>query len=127
MPEGLTENGAALCAALRIIDDAWEELKRRPFVQQKLALIPSRLPDVSFSEAQRRSEVGQSLLERLDAFDHGTLPHDIQLTLRLVRFRARIWAREAEWYWTVIDPRGVGMFGLFLPTAYCGGFMLNYV
>jgi len=44
-----------------------------------------------------------------------------------VRFRAQFWSREAEWYWTVIDPLGAGFFGLFLPTAYCGGIFLNTI
>ncbi len=47
--------------------------------------------------------------------------------MRLVRFRAGTWAREADWYWTVSDPIGVGFFGMFLPTAYCGGFLLSFV
>jgi uncharacterized protein (DUF885 family) len=47
--------------------------------------------------------------------------------VRLVKFRAHTWAREAEWYWTVSDPLGVGFFGMFLPTAYCGGFLLSFV
>jgi uncharacterized protein (DUF885 family) len=65
------------------------------------------------------------LLKRLDALQGASLPHDLELTLRLVRFRAGMWAREADWYWLVVDPLGVGFFGLFLPTAYCGGFLLH--
>jgi uncharacterized protein (DUF885 family) len=111
--------------AHRIVDDAWEELQRSPFVQRQLGVTPKRLPDVSFAEARRRSEVGRSLIKRLDALSPGWLAHDLALSLRLVRFRASAWSREAEWYWTAIDPLGVGCFGLFLPTAYCGGWLLN--
>ena len=60
------------------------------------------------------------------AIDPESLPHDLALTLRLLRFRARTWAREAEWYWTVVDPMGIGFFGMFLPTAYCGGLLSQY-
>jgi uncharacterized protein (DUF885 family) len=116
-----------LNAALRIVDDAWDELRRNPFVQLQLGVAPARLPDISFAEAQRRSEVGRSLLRRMEVLDPSTLPHDLALTLRLVRFRAHTWSREAEWYWTVVDPLGVGFFGLFLPTSYCGGWLLNVV
>lgn len=112
-------------AALRIIDEAWEEWRRSPLVQRQLGVTPVRWPDISFEAAQRRSEVGRSLLKRLAAIDPSVLPHDLALTLRLVRFRASTWSREAEWYWTVIDPIGCGFFGLFLPTAYCGGWLLN--
>jgi uncharacterized protein (DUF885 family) len=38
-----------------------------------------------------------------------------------------MWAREADRYWNAVDPLGVGFFGLFLPAAYCGGFLLNYI
>jgi uncharacterized protein (DUF885 family) len=111
--------------AHRIVEDAWEELRRSPLVQQQLGIVPARLPSISPEEAQRRSGVGRSLLKRLDALRSATLPHDLELTLRLVRFRAGVWAREADWYWLVVDPLGEGFFGLFLPTAYCGGYLLH--
>jgi uncharacterized protein (DUF885 family) len=121
------EKNAALSAALRVADDAWEELKRTPYVQQRLGITPVGLLDVSLAEAERRSRVGGTLLKRIDSIDLDTLPHDLALTLRLVRFRARTWSEEAKWYWTALDPRGIGQFGLFLPTAYCGGALLNVV
>ena len=120
-------DGTSLHNAMRIVDDAWTELQRSTFVQQRTGIAPTRLPDVSFAEAQRRSKVGQSLLGRLDALDSRSLPHELALTVRLVRFRAQTWSRESDWYWTVIDPRGIGYFGLFLPTAYCGGALLDSV
>jgi uncharacterized protein (DUF885 family) len=123
----IAQSEVSLGLALRIVDDAWEELRRTPFVQQQLGVVPTRLPDLSLSEAERRSGVGRSLLERVDAINQDTLPHDLALTLRLVRFRAQTWAREGDWYWNVIDPLGTGMFGMFLPTAYCGGWLLNTI
>ena len=113
--------------ALRVVDDAWEEARRGSYIQQNLGLLPTRLPDLSFAEAARKAEVGRSLLTRADAVDLDELPHDLALSLRLVRWRAGIWAREAEWYWIVCDPLGAGFFGMFLPTAYCGGFLLKFV
>lgn len=118
---------ALLSEAWGICDDAWKELQRRPYVQARLRGTPSSLPDVSFAEAERRSALGRALLGRLGHLDSFTAPHDLALTLRLVTFLARVWSREAEWYWTVIDPLGCGSFGLFLPTAYCGGRLLNVV
>lgn len=118
---------AEMAQALRVVDDAWEELRRSPFVQQKLGITLTRLPDVSPFEAERRSRVGRSLLQRVEAINCDRLPHKLALTLRLVRFRAQIWARESEWYWMVVDPLGIGFFGIFLPTAYCGGWLLNVI
>lgn len=119
--------GVSLNIASRIVDDAWHELQRSPSVQQNMGIALTRLPDVSLEETERRSEVGKSLLRRLDTIDLGAIPHDLALTLRLVRFHARNWAQEADWYWNVVDPRGIGHFGLFLPTAYCGGYLLNSI
>lgn len=110
-----------------IVDDAWREVLRGLYTQQNLGLVPERLPDLSASEASRRSAVGAALIARLNNVDPGVLPHDVALSLRLVRFRAEIWAREEQLYWTVSDPLGLGYFGMFLPTAYCGGFLFNFV
>lgn len=127
MQSPLDSSSVSIQSAGSIVDDAWEELRRSPYVQQKLGVTPTRLPNVSFSEAERHTELGRSLLQRLDALDMAVLPHDLALALRLVRFRALAWSREAEWYWIVADPIGIGLFGLFLPTAYCGGWLLGMV
>ena len=113
--------------ARRIVDDAWREVLRGLYTQQNLGLVPERLPDLSATEASRRSAVGAALIARLSKVDAGVLPHDLALSLRLVRFRAEIWAREEQLYWTASDPVGLGYFGMFLPTAYCGGFLFNFV
>lgn len=113
--------------AQRIVDDAWDQVRQGPYVQQNLGVQPARLPDLSYAEAARRSEVGRSLLARVEAVDPDELPHDLALSLRLVRWRARMWERQADWYWLVCDPIDMGFFGMFLPTAYCGGFLLKFV
>jgi len=113
--------------ALRIADEAWEEVRRSPMVQTQIGLVPAHLPQISLEESQRRSKVGAALLERIAELKGAPLTHDAALTLRVAEFRARTWAREADWYWIAVDPLGVGFFGMFLPTAYCGGSMLNYI
>jgi uncharacterized protein (DUF885 family) len=118
---------ASLDAALSIIDDAWEELRRTSDVQLQMGAVPARLPDLSIHDAQRRSSAGRDLLGRVAALELGALPHNIELTLRLVRFRATAWCREADWYWKVVDPLGIGFYGLFLLAPYCGGFLLNTI
>jgi uncharacterized protein (DUF885 family) len=124
---GPAPEGNSLIAALRIIDDAWEEYRRSPYVQHQLGEAPARLPEISLTEAQRRSAVGRSISRRLEAIDLDLVPHDVALTLGLVRFRAKTWSYEADWYWIVSDPLGTGFFGMFLPTAYCGGALLNLI
>lgn len=121
------EQSPLLATALSIAEDAWNELQHTPYVQQRLGAVPERLPDLSFAEAERKSRLGRSLLRRLSALDLSALPHELALTMRLVRFRAEMWSEEADWYWLVIDPRGIGFYCLFLPTAYCGGSLLNLV
>lgn len=111
--------------ARRIVDDAWEERRRSSDVQGQLDDVPMRLPDLSEEAAERRSRTGRDLLTRIGKIDLDRLPVELALSLRLVAFCARTWAREGQWYWTVIDPMGVGFFGMFLPTAYCGGFLLS--
>lgn len=113
--------------AHRIIADAWEEMRRSLHVQTQLEGVPTRLPDLSEDEADRRSRIGRDLLARVNKLEAQGLPTGVALSLRLVAFRASIWARESEWYWTAIDPLGVGFFGMFLPTAYCGGFLLSSI
>lgn len=113
--------------AQRIVDDAWREVLRGLYTQQNLGIVPEQLPDLSAREALRRSAVGKALVTRLNKVDADVLPHDLALSLRLVRFRAEIWAREEQLYWNATDPLGLGYFGMFLPTAYCGGFLFNFV
>jgi uncharacterized protein (DUF885 family) len=113
--------------AQRIVDDAWDQVRQGPYVQQNLGVLPTRLPDLSHAEAVRRTEVGRDFLARLAAIDLDELPHDLALSLRLVRWRAQLWKCQADWYWTVCDPIDMGYFGMFLPTAYCGGFLLKFV
>lgn len=122
-----TSRARQIGTAERIVDDAWEQVRQGPYVQQNLGVPPTRLPDLSLAGAARKSAVGRSLLTRVDAVDIDELPHDLALSLRLVRWRAGMWARQAEWYWTVCDPLDAGFFGMFLPTAYCGGFLLKFV
>lgn len=113
--------------ARRIVEDAWDERRRSSHVQGQLEGAPTRLPDLSEEAADRRSRSGRDLLARVGKLDADRLPRELALSVRLAAFAARTWAREAEWYWTVIDPMGVGFFGKFLPTAYCGGFMLSAI
>jgi uncharacterized protein (DUF885 family) len=112
-------------AAREIIADAWDELEKSPYVQQKLGKEITHIPEISFAEAKRKSFVGKSLLERLDQIDHSQVPHETEVTLRLVRYRAEWWSNEEPHYLLCVDPLGIGVPGMFLPSAYCGGWLLG--
>lgn len=112
--------------ATSILNAAWDELQRAPYVQARVAPQAMVSLDVSLGEAERRSAVGREILARLMKLETSDLPHSLALALRMVRFRAHHWARQADWYWLGFDARGTGQFGLFLPTAYSGGYLLNF-
>lgn len=121
----MTQQNQAVGAALRIVDDVWTEARRAPgWGVPNLETFPS-LPQVSWEEIQRRAEEGRKLALRIEALDATGLPHDLSLTLRLAEVYAQRWRQEAEWYWVAFDPVGVGHYGLFAPTSYCGGLFLG--
>lgn len=115
----------ALSRAVVLIHEAWSILAQSPFLMRDLGLQGARLPDLSEAGALARSQAAAELLTKLDALDRASLPSDVATTIDLVRFTAERWSREAEWYWLVFDPMGVGFFAMFAPTAYGGGFLLN--
>lgn len=121
----MTNRAPAAGAALRIIDDAWAELRRSPgWGAPRLNECPA-IADVSFEAAQQRATSGRALSARIAAVNSSELPHDLALTLRMAAVYANRWRMEEDWYWVAFDPLGVGQFGLFAPTAYCGGLMLG--
>jgi uncharacterized protein (DUF885 family) len=113
-------------SAVTLLDQVWMELRRRPATQRQLGLALGALPDLSYEEAERRTNVGRELDTRLRSLDLSLLPADLGLSVRLARYRARSWLRESDWYWLAIDPLGSGLFGQFLPTGYCGGVLLSF-
>lgn len=123
----MTAEDRALAAAMVAIEGVWREVSRSPFVQGDLGLPIDRLPDIGEEAVAARSARAAELLARIDDIDRSALPHEVGLTLAVARTTVARMAREAEWYWLVIDPLGVGFFGIFAPTAYCAGFMLNSV
>lgn len=114
-------------AAKHIIDEVWCEMQRSPFVQREIGRPLEHFPEIGEDEALRRAALGTELLARCDALADAPLDEELRLTLEVARYRAAAWAREAEWYWLVFDPMGVGFYALFAPTAYAGGFLLNEV
>lgn len=121
----MTNQPVSVGAAIRIIDDAWSELRRAPGWGAPRLNDCSAMVDVSIEEAERRAAVGRGLSTRIAALDCAALPHDVALTVQVAAVYASRWRMEAERYWTVFDPLGVGQFGLFAATSYCGGHLLG--
>jgi len=113
--------------AQRILADAWDLLRRTPFVELQVEGRLTRLPDLGPVAAQASALAARELVKRIDALDLDTLPTSLSVPLRQARYGAEIRSRADAWYWTVIDPAGLGFYGQFLPSAYCGGFVLNMV
>ena len=114
-----TLRAAALIAAVG------DELAAHPFSHQTSGTLLQRIPTPDEGEANRRSSLAREWLLTLAAIDRAGLSDRLQLQLALAEATARRLVREAEWYWTVHDPIGLGFFGLFGPTAYCGGWYIG--
>lgn len=107
-------------AAVRIIDDV------RDAVTAALQWPNSgALPDVSLEGACKRAALGRSVTKRIHALDRHALSYDLRQTLDVLSLRAEFWSLQEDWYWTVFDPGGSEMFGMFAPTPYCGGMMIS--
>jgi len=125
MPSHSEAQAEAIGRSLRAIDRVWEALRARPYFAGELGRSEGLIPDIGEAAADRWSALGREIGAEIGAIDTALLPDELALTLEVARDRAAIWAREAEWYWLVHDPMGVGFFSLFAPTAYSGGFVIN--
>lgn len=122
-----TAQAIRLGTALRIVDEYLEEQASSSSYRRWRGRPALRLADFSYEEAQRRGRLGRDLVGRLDALGDAPLPEPVRAMLDVVRLHTSRWARADEWYWLVADPDGGGFFGMFAPTPYCGGILLNDV
>ena len=116
-----------LAIALGVLTEVWDDQQRSVWTELQLRGTVSHLPDLSLTAAQARSAQATKLLARIDSIEPGSLPHGLEITVRQARHRLASTAREADWYWLVIDPSGAGFFAMFGPSAYCFGFVGNYI
>lgn len=114
-------------ALKQALDDAWAELSSSVFTAQSLGQAIVRMPDVSEAAARARSQRAERWLDRAAKIDPASLSDDDALTLAVATQAMARRAREFDIYWLAFDPLGVGFFALFAPSAYGGGWMLNYV
>lgn len=112
----------AVGAAVRIIDDV------RDAVAPAIAWPAwGSLADVSLDGAVKRAKLGKSIVQRIAALDRAELPANLAQTIDVIGSRATFWVTQEEWYWTAFDPGGAELFGMFAPTAYCGGMVVSSI
>jgi uncharacterized protein (DUF885 family) len=116
-----------LVAALKLIDAAHQEYSMSLFVQAGLGTPLAAIPQISLEEAGRRAELGSDLLRGIGEVDREALPPRIATAVGVAERLAATWAREADWYWLVFDPRALGYFAMFTAAAYGGGSLINSV
>ena len=124
MPAPLTQD-EMIGHAMALAHDVWLESARTSSILAATGEPLRALPRLDYADAERRAELGRKLLERAEPIDLKALPHELELTVRVAIDRAQAWKRQADWYWLVFDPLGLGFYALFAPTAYGGGFLLS--
>jgi uncharacterized protein (DUF885 family) len=113
-----------LARALVLIDDVWKIQSQGAYFMRE-AGVHGGLPDLSEAAAIARSQQAAALLAKLDALEVACLPLEIATTVEVARRKTQEWLREADWYWIVFDPMGLGFYAMFAPTAYGGGFLFS--
>src|SRR5258708_2366879 len=123
----MTAGDQAVANAMVVVDGAWAEVRGTFYVQSKLNLPIDRLPDIGEAAVRARSERAAELLARIHQIDEAALPRELSLTLAVARITLARTAREGDLYWLAIDMLGIGFYGMFAPTAYCGGLLLGHL
>jgi len=120
---------STLGAATRLIEEVWQYKLQNPIMAFLLGHRVDRLPDISLEGMKENARIWDEIGERAEAIDKNSLPHDMAVILRNIRFDVRHRSRQGDWYWLVFDPVGAfgTFYGLFASTAYCGGFLLNFL
>ena len=114
-----------LARALALIDGIGAELSSSPFAHQTQTRALERIRAPTEAEADRRTSLALTWKADLAAVDRAVLPDEVALSLAVADATAERIAHEGPWFWHVHDPQSLGFFGLFGPTAYCGGWFLS--
>jgi len=112
-------------SALSLIEDAWLEVQKAPYVARSLGRPLERLPQVSEEAAFAQQARVRAVLDRMAQVDVSGLPHELALTFEVARAQMQQRSRVGDWYWLVFDLQGVGFFSMYAPTAYAGGWLIG--
>lgn len=121
----LAEPAVRIGAALRVLDEYYEQISTGTAYRRWRGLPTLSLPDLSPDAIGRRARLGRDLTARIDALPVAALPDPVRSSLELARLHTSRWARADDWYWLVVDPDGSGFYGMFAPTPYFGGMLVN--
>lgn len=107
---------------------AWEHLRNFLYFRlQNNASLAGCIPEVSLEAAEKRSAIGRNIETLLSNVDDESLPHDLALTAKLVRYYAKYWKDDVKRYWLSYDVMGIMFYGPFIQTAYTGGFVFKSI
>jgi uncharacterized protein (DUF885 family) len=115
----------AIGIATRLTSEAWELFRDCAFVRMQQGERLAQLPDFSEKAARAVSASAATIVKQIDEIDAWSLPQTVGVPLRQARYAMELRRNAGAWYPTVFDPTGIGFFGLFAPSAYCGGFVLQ--
>lgn len=121
----MNQQDIAIGAATRLVSEAWEVCRTAAFNSVRTEGRLDAMPDLSRDATRKMSEVAQAIADRIDAIDAWSLPETLSVPLRQARYAMAVRRHAGDWYDTVFDPCGVGFYGLFAPSAYCGGQVLQ--
>lgn len=81
--------------ALRLLADAWEALRRSPFIEHQVEGRLTHLPDFGPGAAEQSATAARDLLARIEALDLDALPPVLSVPLRQARYGAQARATAA--------------------------------
>jgi uncharacterized protein (DUF885 family) len=97
------ESEANTCRAQNLVDSTWRRLADGFMSRITEGRSVEGFPDLSEAAAQRMASEARTSLATIDAVDLDALPHQLALTLKVVRFQASIEAQAADRYWLAQD------------------------
>ncbi len=111
---------AGLGRALRVLDTATARARIGPGAA-RLGHPNWTLPDVDPEGVGSAADEAAALLREIETIPADRLPDPVAVALRLARHQLEARVLADDLYWLAFDPVGIGFFGMFAATPYCGG------
>jgi len=123
MDEPMSAMEANLCRAHNLINRTWMRLSDSFMWKIAEAREVGEFPDLSEEGAARIASQSLSELQQLDAIDVARLPHELALTLKVIRFRLEVDAQAHTRYWLAQTYSWVP--AMFPVGPYGGGYLFS--